>query len=571
MQITDTLKTALKTLISSCPRKWAQSLRKAPKYAHLFKAVNEYATDFPELTISARVYWLLNDLTAYPKCSVCKTVELRHVRCHPLRGYESDCCSIKCRVKSQTYKEHREERKKKNLKEFGYETVQQTPAYRQHLKKLLRQRTSEQKAEANLKREKTCLEKYGVPYISQVKEFRDNATMTFKRRSPEEKEKTRRKTNATLIRNYGPDYKSVIYKSFHNVPQIIKSYKRAQTLKDAKILCTQDEFIKKRIARDNIFRFRCLRCNREFESRYANGDIKGCPYCKDETQSINNLEIELHQFISTLTAESVIYNDRKVLAPFELDVIVPAKNIAIEFDGLYWHSDEMKTPRYHLMKTLMCENEGLHLIHIFESEWRQKQDIVKSRLKNIFGIYDKIIYARKCEVRQLSPKDSIEFQDRTHIQGSIGAAVHLGLFYEDKLVSVMTFGKTRFNKNYEWELLRFSSELGCHVVGAAGKLLKHFERNWKPTSIISYADRRWSQGQLYNALGFELLRESPPDYWYFGNNSFVLQSRVKYQKHKLSALLEDFRPELSEVQNMKNNGFKRIFDCGNLVFGKSYV
>ena len=133
----------------------------------------------------------------------------------------------------------------------------------------------------------------------------------------------------------------------------------------------------------------------------------------------------------------------------------------------------------------------------------------------------------------------------------------------------MTFGKSRFSKNAEWELLRFCNKLGYHIPGGAGKLLKQFERAYSPKSLISYADRRWSRGKLYEALGFKLDHLSPPNYWYWKNIE-NLQSRIKFQKHKLKNLLEKFDESKSEVENMKDNGYHRIYDCGNLVFEKTY-
>ena len=134
----------------------------------------------------------------------------------------------------------------------------------------------------------------------------------------------------------------------------------------------------------------------------------------------------------------------------------------------------------------------------------------------------------------------------------------------------MTFGKCRFDKKHEWEMLRFCCKLGYHVPGAAGKLLKHFERTYRPKSLVSYADRRWSQGRLYKALGFTLDHVSNPDYWYFKRNTMILESRVKYQKHKLLKIFDSFNQNMTEVENMKANGYFRIFDCGNMVFVKEY-
>jgi hypothetical protein len=253
----------------------------------------------------------------------------------------------------------------------------------------------------------------------------------------------------------------------------------------------------------------------------------------------------------------------------ELDIYIPEKKLAIEFDGLYWHNDNIVKPNYHLNKTELCEKQGIKLIHIFENEWLTKQDIVKSRLKNLLGIYDKTIFARKCQIKEVNNKVSKEFQDKNHIQGSVNSKINLGLYFKNELISLMTFGKCRFDKKHEWELLRFCSKLGYHVPGGASKLLKYFEKNYNPKSLVSYADRKWSCGKVYEKLGFKFIHNSNPNYWYY-KKIILLESRVKYQKHKLKNLLENFDENKTEVENMKANGYNRIFDCGNMVFEKIY-
>lgn len=274
--------------------------------------------------------------------------------------------------------------------------------------------------------------------------------------------------------------------------------------------------------------------------------------------------------IEVLTYVSSIYNGKiiqsyKGLKSHELDIYLPEKNIAIEFNGIYWHSDKFKDSKYHLNKTLTAAKEGIRVIHIFETEWKYKKEIVKSRLKHILNLNKEKIFARKCTIGFIDRNTAKNFLENTHIQGWAGSSVNIGLFYRDNLVAVMTFCKSRFNKDYSWELLRYSSNNS--IVGGASKLLKYFRKHYSG-SIISYSDIRWNTGTLYKTLGFELLRTSSPNYWYFENKANAeLHSRLKFQKHKLSSILKTFDASKTEADNMRDNGFRRIYDCGNYVFG----
>lgn len=319
---------------------------------------------------------------------------------------------------------------------------------------------------------------------------------------------------------------------------------------------------------------RCRSCGETTSLSIKNGKIENlasgglCNHCEHK---VGWEETEFYEFLKTVYAGTIVHGigGRKVIPPFELDNYMPEKKLAFEYDGIYRHSeDNGKDCAYHVKKTDMCEKHGIHLIHIFSSEWKFCRDIVEARIKNMLGLYDKVVYARNCELKIVSPGESREFQNANHIQGSANASVNIGLYSDDVLVSLMTFGRCRFSKKYEWELVRFCNRLGYHIPGAASKMLKHFERGWNPKSLISYADRRWSRGQLYCALGFSLSHISPPNYWYFKKGSGRIFSRMRFQKHKLPKLLESFDASKSEVENMRMNGYSRIFDCGNMVFVK---
>jgi hypothetical protein len=273
--------------------------------------------------------------------------------------------------------------------------------------------------------------------------------------------------------------------------------------------------------------------------------------------------------------------DRTIISPLEIDLYSPKYKFGIEYNGLVPHSygkhrykifnklEENKN--YHLDKTLLCEEKDIQLYHIFENEWldENKKTIWISIINDKLG-KNKKIGARKCIIKEVSIKDAKQFIDENHIQGYNNSSIKIGLYYEDYLVSIMTFGKPRFNKKYEYELIRFCTKKGYTIQGGGSKLLRYFEREYKPISLISYANRRWSIGNFYSKTEFKFIEDTKPNYFYFKPEENILYSRNKFQKHKLKNLLEDFNLDLTETKNMYNNGYRKIYDSGNKVFVKEY-
>lgn len=276
-------------------------------------------------------------------------------------------------------------------------------------------------------------------------------------------------------------------------------------------------------------------------------------------------ENELSEYIKTL---NVSYEqNRSVLRGKELDAYIPNKNIAFEFDGLYWHNELFKDIDYHLKKTEDCEKQGIQLIHIFEDEWICKNHIVKSRIKSLLGIIDKKIYARECIIKELPFSVYKSFMNDNHIQGNVTAKYRYGLFYDDVLVCAMSFSNLRksLGSTYvdgEFELVRFCNKLNTVVVGGASKLLKHFIKEIHPSKIISYADRRWSNGNLYEKLGFIHIRNSKPSYFYILNGQRY--NRFAFRKDVL--VKEGYNASKSEHEIMLERKIYRIYDCGTMVY-----
>jgi len=202
-----------------------------------------------------------------------------------------------------------------------------------------------------------------------------------------------------------------------------------------------------------------------------------------------------------LTQHNIQFKTNDTSLGFELDIV--ANNIAIEYNGLYYHTEKFKKDKeFHFIKTINCEMNGLRLFHLWEDQWRQKPDVVKSTLLHIFNKTEKRIYARKCKVLNVSGDESRLFLNDNHLQGYTSASIKLGLYHEGDLLAIMTFSKPRFNKKYEWELVRFATKNYTHIPGAFTKLLSAFKKQYEG-SIITYADLSYSEGNVYKKNGFK--------------------------------------------------------------------
>jgi len=257
----------------------------------------------------------------------------------------------------------------------------------------------------------------------------------------------------------------------------------------------------------------------------------------------------------------------------ELDIYVKDKNLGIEADGIYWHSElKGKGRSYHLEKKKYFANLGINVLFFYDSEIDKKYRIVSSMIMNRLGMHDFRFYARDCEIRKIDSKTAKEFFDKTHIQGGNGSTnMSYGLYIGRNLVSAITF--RWISKNSTLELYRFSNALNTSVPGAFSRLLKHSTKGLVGIELVTYADLRFSSYNpnetVYMKNGFEFDGYSRPNYKYFKTSDTTkLYSRLDFQKHKLKDKLEKFDPNKSETENMVENGFSRIFDCGNLVFKK---
>ena len=405
-----------------------------------------------------------------------------------------------------------------------------------------------QSEEVREKSKKTINDKWGVKHNSQIEELKKNMKLNnltnwgveYTLQSPE----IREKINLTLLQKYNA------VNALQNEEVRAAHFKIAQ---DINYL---------RYKENNISVFWCDEGSHEFEissSMYSNRTKIGCKLCTicyPVQSSVSIKELELLNFIKSGYSGEVIgtYRDGK-----EIDVYLPELNLGFEFNGLYWHSEKFANKSYHIDKTQFFSKKGIRIIHIWEDDWTLKRSILESQIKNWMGITDRKIPARKCLVKEIG-KESVDFLNKNHIQGSDKSGLKLGLFYGEELVSVMTFDHFEGRRRMEesgWNLSRFCNLTVTNVVGGASKLLSYFTSKYKPSRIVSYADRDWSSGGLYNKLGFKLVSESRPDYKYIVEGTRVHKSNFKKSKLKYTE---------TEKEYVKKRGIEKVWDCGKMKF-----
>ena len=281
--------------------------------------------------------------------------------------------------------------------------------------------------------------------------------------------------------------------------------------KEFEILTPLDDYFNRQT---QYLDFKCKKCNficKKTLQTFERGSL--CPKCYPITRS--KAEIEVYEYIKSLDINDVLCNDRKVIKPKEIDILLNKSKFGIEFNGLYWHSDIIdRTTKYDLLnKTKLCKEVSIKLMHIFSDEWEYKKDICKSMIKNRVGLCTRI-WARKCIIKELKREDFAKFMNKCHISGSVNSSIRLGLFYNDELISAIGFRKPRQKKwSGYYEISRFATKLDTVVVGGLSKLIKHFH-NEHDCKIMTYADRRFGEGLGYEKIGFKYYGDTGIDYWY---------------------------------------------------------
>lgn len=295
-------------------------------------------------------------------------------------------------------------------------------------------------------------------------------------------------------------------------------------------------------------------------------------YCRKfdiEVRQVSNYSMKEIEICNFLDSIGIKYNRnvRNIIGNKEIDIHIPEHNLGIEVNGLYWHSYNpyssdsgiVENKLRHAEKTGLARDAGIELIQITDNEIQHKKSIIESIIRTRVG-KSSVIYARQCKIQVVDKREEREFLDKNHLQGNCHSSVAYGLYYKNELVLMMTFGKSRFSKSADLELLRLCSRLDTIVIGGAERLFKHAISQLEFQTIVSYCDLSKFDGKLYRNLGFTLTGQSSPGYFWTDGNLVI--SRFKCQSKSLSKWLPSYDSKLSESENMFRANYRRYWDCG---------
>jgi len=300
----------------------------------------------------------------------------------------------------------------------------------------------------------------------------------------------------------------------------------------------------------------CKKCNKgNFKTLMALERGSRCRYCFPIPKNSLQQE-EIKDFLLENNIEFE-YNTQKIINPKELDFYFPENNFAIEYNGLYWHTEEYLSKSAHRQKTDLCSEKNIQLFHVFSDEWKNKQEIIKSMLLHRLHKSPNKIYARRCIIKEVSVEERRNFFNKTHISGDTGARVCYGLYHDNLLVACLSLRVPMQNKNNKIEISRYACELNTNVVGGLSKLLKKAKKYSKDngfSGIMTYVDMRFGVGKGYEETGFKFKRDTVLDYWY-------TDWKQRFSRTKFKA-----QPGKSEKQVAEDDGVYKIYGCGSKVY-----
>jgi len=536
-------------------------------YVQEYQYIIDYCVinNISDIAFKEKVYLCLNDIRSVP---VCKNINCNN----PVKfknstlGYYNYCSNRCVGMDPDIIKI----KQKKSLEKFGTKTPGESLQIKNKIIKTNNEKyggnSPMSSKEIRLKYRETIMKNFGVDNPSKSIELVKKRVEAFK--SSDYKETYRR----TSLERYGVDHpwsnKEVHSKT---IDFFYASYKnRIESKLDS------NRFIFKEFKRgmSTTLAFHCNDCDEDFDILTyqfyyrVNRGTSICTNCFPISDNSSISQIELYNFIKDNYNDDIILNCKEVISPYEIDIYLPSLKLGFEFNGIWWHSDKFKHENYHLDKLEISSKNGIRLVTIWEDDWVTNREICESFVLNKLNKTKSRIYARNCEIKEISYTDSKLFLENNHLQGDCKSSIRIGLFSNNELVSLMTFSKLRLplqrkeesrKRDKHYELTRFCNKLNMNVVGGASKIIKYFISKYLPIQIETYSDNLISNGDLYKVLEFEYSHTSKPGYWYVVDG--IREHRFNWRKQKLVKMGYDITKTEEEI--MSELGYPKVYNAGN--------
>lgn len=443
------------------------------------------------------------------------------------KGYPKSC-SIKCsnKIKDDKWKE---KKKQTCLKKYGVECSLQNNIIKE-------------------KSRQTCLQKYGVEYIGQSLKIRNKTKLSclndYGVEYHSQRSEIKQKRKNTLKTKYGNEClfsNKSIMKSI-SINKRLDFFNKLISSNRLKDYCIPNFKAEEYTGtKSKSYSWICKKCNNIFNDMIIKGRIPRCPNCNPYFMSSSDQENELYKFcLKYISKDNIIRNDRKVLDnKYELDLYIPSLNLAIEFNGLYWHSTTNgKDKYYHLNKYMACKGKNIQLIQIFEDEWYEKRSIIESILLQKFKVYKDIIDINDCHIMEINSEQVESFLNINNLNGYIKTDINIVLKYNNKIVSCISLNKN----NNHYELLRYCNKSNIKISNNFKTLLEYFKNKYNPNSISTLCDLRYWNGISLNQYSFNFIENTKPNLFYtWGKNRY-------------------------NIKLNENINYNIIYDCGNSLY-----
>lgn len=473
-----------------------------------------------------------------------------------------------------------------NLERYGTKNVRSSDFVKDKIRNTMMERYGVENAlqskEIRQKGEQTLIERYGVKNAQMNEEIKSKRIATNNERyggnAPTCSKEVMDKVFATNIERYGVktnfnsknvDGKDNQLRIEIDKDRLKKSYDRLFTMEEIEPSFSVDEWRGFGTLKTmKIYPWRCKKCGNVFNSYlWSPWTPPRCLICHPHNISVGQSELE--DFVKNDLGFEVVRNDRKALdGKYEIDVYVPSLKLGFEYNGEFFHSDNGED--YHINKTNYAESKGIHLIHVFETEWIYRKDAVKNFIRFVIGKLEKVDVSR-CHIEEITSELKSKIMNENHISSDDGASkIKLGVFDRNELIGCVSLSKSLLGiEGYEYEITRFFMFKKCD--GILNKVFSYIKEEYGITRVVMCLDRRFysKDFNFLKANGFEFKYSTKPSYFYTkSKNPIVLKRPLKESVSEF--LGENYDPSKTVHENMTDLGFVRNFDCGNLVYVKSF-